>query len=168
MHNPMREAFEVWLKSEGWRNLERYNYDDSYEREELNDMWSAWQAASATAPEVSASFQTWAKANRYEISPGHFNKAAEDGWNACAATATAGWMHSPTEEMCDGARQFLLGMEIGIKDYAGIKDHFNRGGFVIPKWLSERKGHLTKWDKADCIWRLMAETLNPQTEETPL
>lgn len=49
MHNPMREAFEVWLKSEGWRNLERYNYDDSYEREELNDMWSAWQAASATA-----------------------------------------------------------------------------------------------------------------------
>ena len=65
----------------------------------------------------------------------------------------------PTEEMCDAAREFLMGMEVGIKDYAKMIVHFQNLGTPIPKWMECRTGHLTKWDKADCIWRLMAVAL---------
>lgn len=63
----------------------------------------------------------------------------------------------PTEFMCDGARGFLLGLEIGIKTYEDMKINLVRIGYKIPEWMKDKGGNLTKWDKADCIWRLMNE-----------
>lgn len=68
----------------------------------------------------------------------------------------------PTEAMCDSARSFLLSMEIGIKSYEGMRENFERLGEEVPAWMRDREGHLTKWDKADCIWRLMASAASPE------
>jgi len=62
----------------------------------------------------------------------------------------------PSEEVCDAARSFLLGLEIGFNTYESMIKHLTLSRGYAPDWMKGRTGHLTKWDKAECIFKLMS------------
>lgn len=68
-------------------------------------------------------------------------------------------LESPDEETCALARGFLLGLSGGGgNDFDTMRAHLDMCGYPVPEWMN-RKGHITKWDRAECIWKLMAEPL---------
>jgi|GEM_PF-6982919 len=97
------------------------------------------------------------------LAPITHRDGAHDGnvWqsdNPCAVYANAlkVAVSAPNEKMCDAARAFILGLDIQIRTYEDMRKHLARGGNAIPDWMPE-SGHITKWDVADCIYRLMQE-----------
>lgn len=69
-------------------------------------------------------------------------------------------MNKATEAMCDAARPFIIGMEIGIKTFEFMKDHLEEYEVEIPHRIvvmakDYPKSHITKWDKAEIIYDLM-------------
>lgn len=71
----------------------------------------------------------------------------------------------PTDEMCDAARGFILGFNVGIHHYDKMREHLRMGGYGVPDWMLEREGHITKWEKAECIWRLMSAAQPPAKQK---
>jgi hypothetical protein len=61
----------------------------------------------------------------------------------------------PTEEMKDGARAFLGGLELGIKSFEHMASHLELSGAYLPRWFLESKGHLNKMAKAHYIYEAM-------------
>jgi hypothetical protein len=61
----------------------------------------------------------------------------------------------PTEEMKDGARAFLGGLELGIKDFENMASHLELSGAYLPRWFLQSKGHLNKMAKAHYIYEAM-------------
>jgi hypothetical protein len=61
----------------------------------------------------------------------------------------------PSEEMCDAARDFIMGLEAGIKNFEAMCAYLKHVGGGAPDWMSRDERHITKWDKAECIYRLM-------------
>jgi hypothetical protein len=60
-----------------------------------------------------------------------------------------------TEEMKDGARSFLGGLELGIKSFEHMASHLELSGAYLPRWFLESKGHLNKMAKAHYIYEAM-------------
>lgn len=102
-------------------------------------------------------YLTWFRESGYDEGLALDGLVSLSMWKAFQAgyEATTG-DGEPTEAMCDKARNFLLGMEIGLKTYEHMIVHLERCGDKIPAWM-KKEGHLTKWDKADCIYRLMTQ-----------
>ncbi len=78
----------------------------------------------------------------------------------------------PTEAMCDEARGFILGLDMGIRDFAAMEEHLDAGGYSCLPYIRENaargKGHhITKWDVADCIWKLMDRARPVPVEPQP-
>jgi hypothetical protein len=69
----------------------------------------------------------------------------------------------PDKETCNAARSFLLGLETGLKTYETMRAHMLAGGHAIPEWMTG-KGHLTKWNKAECVFRLMQDAMLQQIQ----
>ncbi len=66
----------------------------------------------------------------------------------------------PSEAMCDKARGFIMGLDLGCRKWAEMKSHLEAGGYnSIPRINTQAeinpKGHITKWDVAECIFVLM-------------
>ena len=63
-----------------------------------------------------------------------------------------------TEAQIDAPRDFLLGLELGFKNYADIRKHLDRIGCDYscwPEWAKTRQGHITKAAKAILIYTMM-------------
>jgi hypothetical protein len=60
-----------------------------------------------------------------------------------------------TEEMKDGARSFLGGLELGIKSFEDMASHLELSGAYLPRWFLQSKGHLNKMAKAHYIYEAM-------------
>lgn len=72
----------------------------------------------------------------------------------------------PTEEMCTRARGFIMGLDLGYRKWGKMQSHLDMGGYptlyyIKQKAKHEPTGHITKWDVADCIYRLMEDGLWP-------
>ena len=69
-------------------------------------------------------------------------------------------MTKPTEEMCDRARGFIMGLDLNMRTWEKMANHLRNGGYptltyITAKALHFPEGHITKWDVADCIYQLM-------------
>lgn len=76
----------------------------------------------------------------------------------------------PTEAMCDEARGFIMGLDLGVRKWRAMQGHLAAGGYSSLPYIMEQcannpDGHITKWDVADCIWQLMARALPVPTPE---
>ena len=63
-----------------------------------------------------------------------------------------------TEEMVDGPRQFILGLDLGYRQYSRMRMHLKNCGIDLsywPKWALEEDGHITKAAVAILIWLMM-------------
>ena len=63
-----------------------------------------------------------------------------------------------TESMIDAPRRFLSGMELGIYDFDGMREHMEECGCDIsswPDWAKLKKGHIAKSDQAIIIYSMM-------------
>lgn len=76
-------------------------------------------------------------------------------------------MSEPTEEMCLAARWFILSRDAGIFEWGKL-----RPGSTQPKneWIANKiefdpQGHITKWDFAEGIYRLMEAARNEYRED---
>lgn len=64
---------------------------------------------------------------------------------------------NPTEEMCDAVRWFILARDAGIFTWGGLE----RSGrpsttdYIEQQIKADPKGHITKWDFAQCVYLLM-------------
>lgn len=79
-----------------------------------------------------------------------------------APTQQPGWQDiaKPTEEMCDRARGFIMGLDLNMRTWGAMQKHLDMGGwptlrYIRDKALEEPSCHITKWDVADCIYQLM-------------
>jgi hypothetical protein len=75
----------------------------------------------------------------------------------------------PTEAMCDRARGFILGLDLGIRTFEEMREHLDNGGYpTLDSITNHPGGHITKWDVAECIFRLMVtdESSRQTTEQT--
>lgn len=68
----------------------------------------------------------------------------------------------PTEAMCDQARGFIMGIDLGCRTWGAMQRHLNMGGYPSLPRIHEMaetdpKGHITKWDVAECIFMLMTQ-----------
>lgn len=77
----------------------------------------------------------------------------------------------PTEQMCDGARGFILGLDLNCRRFGLMNDHLNNGGYDNLQYIIDRANnspsmHITKWDIADCIWQLMIRYMPVPTPAT--
>lgn len=66
----------------------------------------------------------------------------------------------PTEAMCDNARGFIMGMDIGCRTWGAMQKHLDMGDYKTHPDIcrfSENNptGHITKWDCAHYIYQLM-------------
>jgi hypothetical protein len=67
---------------------------------------------------------------------------------------------TPSEAMCDRARGFIMGLDLGVRSWLAMKEHLDYGGYPsIPRIDTQAeinpRGHITKWDVAECIYVLM-------------
>jgi len=75
-------------------------------------------------------------------------------------------MMEPNETMCDAARWFILARDSNIYTWGGLTRCVDK---TIP-WIQEQMdknptGHITKWDFAEGIYRLMEHARNEYTGE---
>lgn len=66
----------------------------------------------------------------------------------------------PTEGMCQNARGFILGLDLDIRTWGAMKKHLDMGGYLSCPRIDTQakinaKGHISKWDVAECIYVLM-------------
>ncbi len=66
----------------------------------------------------------------------------------------------PTEEMCNRARGFIMGLDLNIRTWGAMQKHLDMGRYPTTYYIKKmamdaREGHITKWDVADCIYCLM-------------
>jgi hypothetical protein len=66
----------------------------------------------------------------------------------------------PTEAMCRRARGFIMGLDLGYRTWLEMHNHLTLGGYpTLPRIAklaeTDSKGHITKWDVAECIYMLM-------------
>lgn len=66
----------------------------------------------------------------------------------------------PTEGMCDRARGFIMGLDLNLRTWGAMQKHLDMCGaetlyYIRDKAHTDPKGHITKWDVADCIYQLM-------------
>lgn len=81
--------------------------------------------------------------------------------------AREGWVSVPesaNEVMKDNARSFLLGLELGIKDFTIMVEHLRNCNAYIPEWFLKSKGHLNKMAKAHYIYEAMMEAAPTEKE----
>lgn len=69
----------------------------------------------------------------------------------------------PMEAMCDRARGFIIGLDLGYRTWEEMDTHLDLGGYPTLLSISHRaqidpQGHITKWDVAQCIYLLMNST----------
>lgn len=74
----------------------------------------------------------------------------------------------PTEAMCDAARGFIMGLDLGIRNWGDMRKHLERSGHPTIPYIIEMAeegagGHITKWDVADCIFQLMMTVYEPSS-----
>lgn len=74
-------------------------------------------------------------------------------------------MINPTEVMCDATRTYILGLSLGINDYAAMRENLRQSGECVPEWMLAKSGHITKWDRAEDIWKLMAAPVLKRANE---
>lgn len=63
-----------------------------------------------------------------------------------------------TEKMIDAPRGFLLGLELGCKDFSTMRKHLDRCGCGYscwPDWAKTEMGHITKASKAILIYTMI-------------
>lgn len=62
----------------------------------------------------------------------------------------------PTETMCDAARWFILARDAGITTWGKLSvAGRTKIAYIEDKIKSDPEGHITKWDFAECVYRLM-------------
>jgi hypothetical protein len=71
-------------------------------------------------------------------------------------------VEKPTEAMCDGARGFIMGLDLNCRTFGAMEKHLDLGGYDCLPYIRQKaketpKAHITKWDVADCIWQLMQQ-----------
>lgn len=73
------------------------------------------------------------------------------------ATVTQKEMGLPTEQMCDAARGFIMGLDMQIRTWGPMRKHLRLGAYPTIDYIEQQPedGHITKWDIAHCIWLLM-------------
>jgi len=68
----------------------------------------------------------------------------------------------PTEEMCDAARWFILARDSNIHTWGGLSRCIDTTiPYIAEKMRNDPQGHITKWDFADCVYRLMQSVATP-------
>lgn len=63
-----------------------------------------------------------------------------------------------TEKMVDGARGFLMGLELGHKNLEDMRRHLDNIGDTYecwPEWAKTETGHISKAGKAILIFNMM-------------
>lgn len=107
-----------------------------------------------------------------EVALRHINRRAEEALSNITHTLFVQRgeipVIKPTEDMCTAARGFILGLDIGIRNWGDMRKHLERGGsptipYIIEMAEEGAGGHITKWDVADCIFQLMM-TAAPKRE----
>lgn len=62
----------------------------------------------------------------------------------------------PTEAMCDRARWFILARDSNIYTWGGLTRCVDKTiPYIEEKMRNDPQGHITKWDFAECVYRLM-------------
>lgn len=84
--------------------------------------------------------------------PSHFRPFPDDR----LANALKVAVSPPDDVMCDAARGFILGLDMNIRTFEGMRKHIEGLGEPIPEWMPP-DGHITKWDIAQCIYNLMQD-----------
>ena len=73
----------------------------------------------------------------------------------------------PTEAMCDAARWFILARDANIFTWGGLTKCVDVDT-VIPhirdKMINRPTEHITKWDFAECVYMLMDEQRNKDSD----
>jgi len=65
----------------------------------------------------------------------------------------------PSEKMCDAARGFILGLDLGFRTWPAMRQHLQNGGYEVKQWMLDAgDDHITKWDVAETIYKLMQES----------
>ncbi len=81
-------------------------------------------------------------------------------------------IQKPTENMCDEARGFIMGLDLNMRKWKDMNYHLGMGGYSNLPYIQEQaeknpNGHITKWDVADCIWQLMVRAHPVPTPDLP-
>lgn len=66
-------------------------------------------------------------------------------------------LENPSKSMCDMARSYILNTNLGVNSYDAMKRELLGDIREIPDWMQEKTGHITKWDRAEDIWKFMAQ-----------
>lgn len=85
---------------------------------------------------------------------------ADGSWHGDASPKLANALKiavsAPDDAMCDAARGFILGLDMSVRTFEGMRKHLEALGEPIPYWMPDT-GHITKWDVAQCIYNLMQD-----------
>ena len=90
----------------------------------------------------------------------HFERASLENGEKKRSSSQREFVKEPTEAMCDRARGFIMGLDLGYRTWEEMDTHLDLGGYPSLWSISDRaqidpQGHITKWDVAQCIYLLM-------------